>query len=174
MSIKDATFKSSQSCFTFFFFFYQYNAPWCPYRGYAEESLYSHESGKDVNESLISVTEQKCCFYASVSVLGVWAGHHLQLWEGLFHPGRIPDGRRDSRNVQSGGENIHGGFRHPPRGTWRHSADLVMGLSCFSPAVFSALPSQTMEEYMSKPSYWAGTRVVHISRFGSESLLLIT
>lgn len=144
--------------------------------------LYSHESGKDVSESLISVTEQKCCFYVSVSVLGVWAGHHFQLWEGLFHLGRIPDGRRNSRNIQSGGENIHGGFRHPPRGTSKHSAehsaDLVMGSSCFSPAVFlrcfSALRSQTMEEYMRKPSYWAGTRVVHISRFGSESLLLIT
>lgn len=54
------------------------------------------------------------------SVSGVWVGHHFQLWEGLFHPGRIPDGRRSSRNVQNSCGNIYRGGRHSPRGTLRY------------------------------------------------------
>lgn len=57
-------------------------------------------------------------FYCSVS--GVWAGHHLQLREGLLHPGRIPDGRRSSRDVQSSRGSIYWGGWHAPRGTSGH------------------------------------------------------
>lgn len=51
------------------------------------------------------------------SVSGVWVGHHFQLWEGLLHPGRVPDGRRGSGNVQDSGGCIYRGGWHTPRGT---------------------------------------------------------
>lgn len=64
-------------------------------------------------------------------VSGVWVGHHFQLWEGLLHPGRIPDGRRSSRNVQNSCGSIDGGGRHSPRGALKYSIEVV-GFSCCS------------------------------------------
>lgn len=58
MRMKDATFKSSQSCFTFFT---SIMPPGVRKEAMLKKAsrLYSHESGKDVRESLISVTRAK-------------------------------------------------------------------------------------------------------------------
>lgn len=49
----------------------------------------------------VSIYLQSSWFSKNITAAaGVWAGHHIQLWEGLLHARWTSDWRRDSRNQQ--------------------------------------------------------------------------
>lgn len=51
-------------------------------------------------------------------VLGLRIGHHLQLWKGLLHPGRVYTGWRSTGNLEEKCAQGHRAGRHASRGNW--------------------------------------------------------
>lgn len=89
-------------------------------------------------------------FYSENLPSGVWAGHNLQLWEGLFYPGWVSNGRRSAGDFKTDSESLHRGLRHAAGGesrAWVHDAinDAHIGviwvvLTWLLPYVFLVLP----------------------------------